>query len=104
MSDNDPAPAPGRDHTRLQLALLTLALFVMVVFQTVQLIRERSTLGEVWANQEPTIQEGVRLRRQLDALATETSRLAADGDAGASTIIDDLRRQGITIKPPAATR
>jgi len=104
MSDNDPAPARGRDHTRLQLALLTLALFVMVVFQTVQLVRERSTLAEVWANQEPTIQEGVRLRRQLDALATETARLAADGDVGASAIIDDLRRQGITIKPPAAAR
>jgi hypothetical protein len=104
MSDNEPTQAPGRDHTRLQLTLLTLALFVMVVFQTVQLVRERTTLAEVWTNQEPTIQEGIRLRRQLDALATETARLAADGDAGASSIIGDLRRQGITVKPPSAAR
>ncbi len=103
MSDNDAAAGRNRDNTRLQLALLTVALFVMVAFQSVQLIRERSNLAELWTNQEPTIQEGLKLRRQLDALAGETARLAADGDAGAGTIIDDLRRQGITVKPPAAS-
>jgi len=101
MSDNDVPPEQRPDGTKIQLALVTLALFVMVAFQSVQLIRERGNLAELRTNQEPTIQEGFKLRKQLDTLANETARLAADGDAGASAIIDDLRRQGITVKPPA---
>ncbi len=104
MSDDD-APAEYRyDGTKVQLALVTLALFLMVAFQSVQLIRERGNLAELQANQEPTIQEGLRLRKQLDTLANETAQLAAGGDTGASAIIEELRRQGITVKPPAAGR
>jgi hypothetical protein len=101
MSDVDAPPAQRPDASKIQLALVTLALFVMVAFQSVQLIRERSNLGDVRANQEPTIQEGVKLRKQLETLANETARLAAAGDAGATAIIEELRRQGITVKPPA---
>jgi hypothetical protein len=100
MINDDPPPAQPPDGTKIQVTLLTLALFVMVAFQTVQLIRERGNLGNVWASQEPTIQEGIKLRKQLDTLANETARLAAAGDAGASAIIEELRRQGITVKPP----
>jgi hypothetical protein len=101
MSDVDASPAQRPDGSKIQLALVTLALFVMVAFQSVQLIRERSNLGDVRSNQEPTIQEGIKLRKQLETLANDTARLAAAGDAGASTIIEELRRQGITVKPTA---
>ena len=104
MSDNNPLPGQWPDRGKVQLALVTLALFVMVAFQSVQLIRERGNLGDALARQEPTIQEGVKLRKQLNELATETARLAAAGDTGASAIIDELRREGITVKPPADGR
>jgi hypothetical protein len=101
MSDLDAPSAQLPDTSKIQLTLVTLAVFVMVAFQSVQLIRERGNLGDVLTNQEPTIQEGIKLRKQLDTLANETARLAAAGDAGASAIIEELRRQGITVKPPA---
>jgi hypothetical protein len=104
MSEHDAPPAEAPNGSRLQLTLVTLALFLMVAFQCVQLIRERASLAELWTTQEPTIQEGLRLRKQLDTLASETAQLAAGGDTGASAIIDDFRRQGITLRPPAGGR
>jgi hypothetical protein len=86
---------------KLQLTLVTLAFFLFVAFQSFQLMRERTNLTELWNSQEPTIQEGFKLRRQLDTLASGTAKLAADGNATAATIIDDLRRQGITVRAPA---
>lgn len=55
MSDNDAPSAQPQDASKIQLALVTLALFLMVAFQSVQLIRERGNLAELRANQEPTI-------------------------------------------------
>jgi hypothetical protein len=104
MSEHDAPPTGGPDRSKLQLTLLTLALFLMVAFQCVQLIRERASLAELRTTQEPTIQEGLKLRKQLDTLASRTAQLAADGDTGASAIIDDFRRQGITLRPPAGSR
>lgn len=101
MSDNDEPPARQLDGTKIHLTLVTLALFVMVAFQTVQLFRERDNLDQLRTNRESTILEGRKLRKQLDTLATETARLAAAGDTAASAIIEDLRREGITVKPPA---
>jgi hypothetical protein len=100
MSDNDEPPAQWPDGTKIHLALVTLALFVMVAFQSVQLIRERDNLEQMRTNQEPTIQEGLKLRKQLETLVNETARLAAAGDTSASAIIEELRQQGITVKPP----
>jgi hypothetical protein len=100
MNDLRPLPDPLAG-IKLQLTLVTLAFFLFVAFQSFQLMRERTNLIEVWNSQEPTIQEGLKLRRQLDALAGGTAKLAGDGDTAAATIIDDLRRQGITVRPPA---
>ena len=86
----------------MQLALVILALVLLAGFQTVQLIRERSSLDELSAAQEPTVQEGLKLRRQLDTLAGKTAQLAAEGNASAAAIIADLRRQGITVRAPSA--
>jgi hypothetical protein len=104
MSDGDRVAETGDGWIglRVQVALLTLALLLLVGFQTTQLIRDRTNLATVHAAQEPTVQEGLKLRQQLDILAGETARLAAEGDAAARAIIEDMRRQGITVKVPAA--
>jgi hypothetical protein len=87
--------------TRLQipLALIVLAFFLLVAFQAVQLFRERSHLATLAAAQEPTVQEGMKVRQSLDSLAGKTAKLAEAGNPNAKAIIDELRRQGIAVKP-----
>jgi hypothetical protein len=80
------------------LGLLVLGFVLMVGFQTVQLIRERGNLFEIQLAQEPTVQEGTKLRQQLDSLAKNTVTLADAGNSGAKAVIEEMRRQGITIK------
>jgi hypothetical protein len=84
----------------LPVAITAAALFLLVLFQTIQLIRERDTLGELRTAQEPTVQESVKLRSQLETLAGKTAQLANDGDASAKTIVEQMRRQGINMTPP----
>jgi len=84
---------------QLPLVLAILSIFFLIVFQTYQSIRDRSNLNELLRAQEPTVQEGVRVRQQLEALATKTSKLAADGDTGAREVIDLMQRQGIKLAP-----
>jgi hypothetical protein len=100
MEDGDKGGVVMRGGDRLQipLALVVLGFVFMVGFQTVQLVRERGNLFEVQLAQEPTVQEGTKLRQQLDSLATRTAQLAESGNAGAKAVIDEMRRQGITIK------
>jgi hypothetical protein len=96
--EKDPAMSDAR-RLQLPLALVVLGFFLMVAFQTVQLVREHGHIGDVRAAQEPTIQEGLKLRQQLDSLATKTAQLADAGNANAKAIIEALRRDGITVKP-----
>ena len=46
------------------------------------------------------MQEAVKLRQQLETLAGQTVKLAADGDEGAKTVVDQMKRQGVTLNPP----
>jgi hypothetical protein len=96
--DKDPVLSEYR-RLQIPLALVVLGFFIMIVFQTVQLFREHGQIDSVRAAQEPTIQEGTRLRQQLDSLASKLAQLADAGNANAKAIIDELRRQGITVKP-----
>ena len=71
------------------------------VFQAVQLHAENSSLSALRANQEQQVQQSQRVRQTLDALATETHRLAVAGNANARLVIDELARRGITVNPQA---
>jgi len=84
----------------LPMTITATALFLLVLFQTIQLIRERDTLGELRTAQEPTVQESVKLRTQLETLAGKTAQLANDGNASAKSIVEQMRRQGINMTPP----
>ena len=84
----------------MPVALLVVAVFLMVAFQTFVLVRERANLGTIRAAQETNIQEATKLRLQLRDLAAATAKLADAGDAGAKSVIDDMRRLGVNIKPP----
>lgn len=100
MSVPDRSPKTEQISLVWPVLLLSIAMAGMLVFQTTLVIRERSNLAALRATQEPTIAESVRMRQQLESLASGLARLAQDGNSTAKTIIEDLRRQGITVNPP----
>ncbi len=85
----------------IPLCLLAAAWTLWAVFQMIMLFQEGSTLKTLRANQEPTVQQAMKVRAQLDSIAAETAKLAAKGNAGAKTIVDALKQRGITINPNA---
>lgn len=94
---------PSAARFRLPVLLLALALCTMAVTQTVSLVTDRENLAAVRASQEATVQESLKLRQQLAALAGKTAQLAEQGDAAARAIVEDMRKQGIALNPPNAS-
>ena len=92
-------PAPPSPNLTLPVALGLIGLCIWAGFQTVQLVRERSVLHGLRTNLEAPVQESVKVRAQLDSIAKKTAELAAQGNAGAKTIVEELRKRGITINP-----
>jgi hypothetical protein len=104
LRDELPAPpAAAREgfSAFLPLLLVTLALASWMGFQTFQLTRERGDLARLRAAQETPLQQSTRVRAQVDSLARKTAELAAQGNAGAQTIVQELARRGVTIDPSA---
>ena len=100
-----PVPAPAAPSLMLPVALAVVSLFLWTGFQAVYLVRERGALHAARANLETPYQESVKLRAQIESIARKTADLAAQGNQGAQTIVEELRKRGITIKanPPAQT-
>ena len=80
--------------------LVVVALFVLMAFETGQAIHDRGALSDLRRSQEPTVQEAIKVRQQLDSLARKTAQLAADGDEGAKSVVDQMKRQGVSLNPP----
>ena len=97
-------PGPERDREisglGLPIILVVLSLFVLMAFETAEAIRDRGALSNLRRSQGATVEEGIKLRQQLEALAAGTAKLAADGDEGAKTVVDQMKRQGVTLNPP----
>jgi len=88
----------GRQPWQIPLFLVTAALCVALAAETVQLVDERSRLADLRAAQVQPMQQAVKFREQLQALGSETARLADDGDAAAKQVVEALRQLGITLK------
>jgi hypothetical protein len=84
----------------LPVSLAVVALFVLMAFETAQAIHDRGALADLRRSQEPTVQEAIKLRQQLELLAGKTAQLAAEGDEGAKTVVDQMKRQGVNLNPP----
>lgn len=97
---SDPAPAGQRKPSlELGLALLALGFFAAVVFQTVQLVRERVNYSAILLNQQAPLESTLKLRDQINSLANDTAALAQNGNAAAKQVVDDLARQHIALHP-----
>jgi len=90
-----------RDMVRLDIpvALVVLAFFLITAFQTEQLVREHNALVALRAAQETGMTQAEKLRTTFQMLAGETEKLAQAGDAGAKTVLDQLKSQGVTVHP-----
>ena len=85
---------------RLPVILVVVALFVLMAFETGQTVHDRGALSDLRRSQEPTVQEGIKLRQQLETLASKTAQLAAEGDEGAKAVVDQMKGQGVSLNPP----
>jgi hypothetical protein len=98
--------ALGRESERaiagleLPVLLVVVALFVLMAFETFQAVHDRGALADLRRVQEPTVQEAIKLRQQLETLAGRTAQLAAEGDEGAKTVVEQMKRQGVNLSPP----
>lgn len=87
----------------LPLLLLAAALLFWSGFQTVQLINENNVLTAAMSGQETLLQNAGKMRQSLDAIATQTQKLADQGNPNAQLLVAELKRRGITIKANSAT-
>jgi len=98
--------ALGRESDRevsgleLPVILIAASLFVLMAFETFQAIHDRGAMADLRRSQEPTVQEAIKLRQQLETLAGRTAQLAAEGGEGAKTVVDQMKRQGVNLSPP----
>lgn len=88
----------------LPLMLGLLALLLSLAIQTALLVSERRALATVSAAQGPAMDEGDRVRDQLESLLSGASALAAAGNGAAQAAMEALGRQGISYTPPTQTK
>ena len=84
----------------LPIVLVVVSFFVLLTFETSYAIHDGAVLSDQKRSQEPILQEAMKLRQQLEALAGKTAELAADGDEGAKSVVEQMKRQGVTLTPP----
>jgi hypothetical protein len=101
MCENWGRPHSSGPRIELAVAVLALAFFVAVLFQSVQLWRERGSMIQIYNNQEQVLPDVLKLRDQVNSLAGDVAQLAQT-DAAAKQVVDDMARQGIALHPPAA--
>ncbi len=101
---NEIAAPPANGNTALTLVVFSWCAWM--VFQTVQLVRERVHLTELKSSQEAALQEASKIKSQMEAITADTAKLAAAGNPGAQRIVLELRKRGFKVgiepKPAAA--
>ncbi|HUC10868.1 MAG TPA: hypothetical protein VL985_10655 [Stellaceae bacterium] len=90
----------GSEGLSLPLLLVIAALFVLMAFETGQAIHDHSALDDVIRAQQPSVEQATKLRQQLQNLAGKTAELAAAGDTGAKSVVDQMKAQGVTLAVP----
>jgi hypothetical protein len=82
----------------LPTLLIALSLLSWLAFQGVQLGLEQRRLQLAQASLDAQYDAATKLRSALDSLATATAKLAADGNANARAVVEELRKRGVTIR------
>lgn len=91
----------NRPSLFLPLLFIVSTLVLWFGFQTYQLMKKRDNLKKLQTNQEAMFTNARKMRAQLDSIAAGTARLAQQGNANATQIVDALKAKGISINPNA---
>ena len=84
------------------VALISAVLFASLLFQTVQITRDRDALKTFITQQDKPLEESHKVQSQLTALALGTKKLADGGDKSAAAIISRMQQLGISVGGEAA--
>lgn len=90
---------PARPFNPFSLGLLlgAMTLAIATGFSMMQSFEDRGSLRVAMNNLEGPLQQGQRVRVQVETIAKSVARLADQGNPNAREVIEALRRQGITI-------
>lgn len=97
-SSAETAPKPNGN---LALTLVVFSWCAWMVFQTVQLVRERNHLAQLQTNQESALQEAAKIKAQIDSISAETAKLAAEGNPNAQRIAAEFKKRGFKVNTDA---
>lgn len=95
-----PTSSTRREPLQLSLLLIAIAVLLALIVTTLQLVDERSQLVQVRDAQATQLQEAHQFRERLQAIGSETARLASGGDATAKKIVDTMKQQGVMLQTP----
>jgi len=90
----------GAEGLSLPLIFVVGSLFVLMAFETGQAIQDHSSLADLIRAQQPSVEQSAKLRQQLQTLAGKTAELAAAGDAGAKSVVDQMKAEGVDLAVP----
>jgi hypothetical protein len=99
-TENDAQP-DNKPQQNLALTLVVFSWCAWMVFQTVQLVRERHYLSQLKTNQESALQEANKARTHMEAIAKDTAKLAAEGNVNAQRILAELEKRGFKVSADA---
>lgn len=91
-------------HILVPICLLSVTVFLLLGYQTTQILRDRDALNVTLGQQTKSFEDSKKLQNQLNALLTGTQRLADEGNQNAKVIADKLKELGIQIQTPGAKK
>jgi hypothetical protein len=83
------------------ILLIVSAMLLQNGYQTYQIIDDGDRLKARIAAQQPTVNDAQKVRAQLLSIGGQTAALAEGDNINAQIIIERLRAQGVTIRPPS---
>jgi hypothetical protein len=95
----DTPAAVEKTPLNLPLILTLTALTIYFGFQTLQFFYERNNLVMVKSSQEAATQEAQKIQTQFKTLVSKTSELADKGHAGATMVMEELLKRGVSSAP-----
>ena len=96
-------PAPSRPRPPVSawpaVACLVLAMLIWSGLQAWNLQREYRQLQAIRAGQEAPLEQARQRRAELQSIARRLFGLSQQGHAGATRLVQELARRGVTISP-----
>jgi hypothetical protein len=101
LVETEPEPPRPRAPVSAWPALICLVLAVLIWFgfQAWNLQREYRQLQAIQAGQEGPLAQARKRQAQLESIARRLFALSQQGHAGATQIVQELARRGVSISP-----